>query len=158
MSNRLTRRDFLKMGAAAATASVVSGCSINLQQTEYLESYVQPPEEGLPGENLWYASTCRQCSAGCGIIVRVSDGRARKIEGNPLHPINRGKLCARGQAGLQELYDPDRLRNAVQQTGGRGSSNRSSGTWPCPRFSVGLSPPTRQESPSWVVICPLISG
>jgi anaerobic selenocysteine-containing dehydrogenase len=121
MSQKLTRRDFLKMGAMAAAASVVSGCTPNLQQTEYLESYVRPPEEGLPGENLWYASTCRQCSAGCGIIVRVSEGRARKIEGNPLHPVNRGKLCARGQAALQELYDPDRLRNAVRQTGGRGS-------------------------------------
>jgi anaerobic selenocysteine-containing dehydrogenase len=51
----------------------------------------------------------------------VINGRARKIEGNPLHPLNRGKLCARGQAGLQELYNPDRIKNAVRQTGGRGS-------------------------------------
>jgi anaerobic selenocysteine-containing dehydrogenase len=95
MSHRLTRRDFLKMSAMAAAASVVSGCTANLQRTEYLESYVRPPEEGLPGENLWYASTCRQCSAGYGIIVRVSEGRARKIKGNPPHPVNRGKLCPR---------------------------------------------------------------
>ncbi len=115
MPNKLTRRDFLKVGTMAAAATVVSGCTVNLQRTEYLESYVLPPEEGLPGENLWYASTCRQCAAGCGIIARVSDGRARKIEGNPSHPLNRGKLCARGQAALQELYDPDRLRNAVRQ-------------------------------------------
>ena len=121
MSQKLSRRDFLKASALAATVTVVSGCTINLQQTEYLESYVTPPEEGLPGENLWYATACRQCPAGCGIIVRVSNGRARKVEGNPLHPLNRGKLCARGQAVLQELYNPDRLRNAVRQTGGRGS-------------------------------------
>jgi hypothetical protein len=49
------------------------------------------------------------------------NGRAKKIEGNPLHPLNRGKLCARGQAGLQVLYNPDRLKNAVRQTGGRDS-------------------------------------
>jgi anaerobic selenocysteine-containing dehydrogenase len=115
MPDRLTRREFLKVGTMAATACVVSGCTGPLQRTEYLESYVEPPEEGLPGENLWYASTCRQCLAGCGIIVRVSNGRPRKIEGNPLHPLNRGKICARGQAALQELYDPDRLRNAVRQ-------------------------------------------
>jgi anaerobic selenocysteine-containing dehydrogenase len=115
MPDRLTRREFLKVGAMAAAATVVSGCTGPLQRTEYLESYVEPPEEGLPGENLWYASTCRQCLSGCGIIVRVSNGRPRKIEGNPLHPLNRGKLCARGQAALQELYDPDRLRNAVRQ-------------------------------------------
>jgi anaerobic selenocysteine-containing dehydrogenase len=122
MINGLTRRDFLKVGTLAATATVVSGCTINLQRTETLESYVQPPEDGLPGENLWYASTCRQCSAGCGIVVRTSEGRARKVEGNRLHPVNRGKLCARGQAALQELYDPDRLRGATSQKGGRGSA------------------------------------
>jgi len=115
MSNALTRRQFLQAGAMAAAALVVSGCTADLQRTEYLESYVHPPEEGLPGENLWFASTCRQCPAGCGIIVRVSNGRARKVEGNPAHPLNQGKLCARGQAALQELYDPDRLRNAVRQ-------------------------------------------
>jgi anaerobic selenocysteine-containing dehydrogenase len=119
MTDRLTRRQFLKASAVtaagAAAASVLSGCSPGLQRTEYLESYVVPPEQGLPGESLWYASTCRQCPAGCGIVVRVSNGRARKVEGNPLHPVNAGKLCARGQAALQELYDPDRLRNAVRQ-------------------------------------------
>jgi anaerobic selenocysteine-containing dehydrogenase len=122
MSNGLTRRQFLQAGAMAAATFVVSGCTADLQRTEYLESYARPPEEGLPGENLWYASTCRQCPAGCGIIVRVSSGRARKIEGNPAHPLNQGKLCARGQAALQEVYDPDRLRNAVRQAG-RGTQN-----------------------------------
>jgi anaerobic selenocysteine-containing dehydrogenase len=117
MSKRLTRREFLKVSAAGAAVCVVSGCSPGMQREEFLESYIQPPEEGLPGENLWYASTCRECLAGCGIIVRSSEGRARKIEGNPLHPLNQGKLCARGQAALQDLWDPDRLRNAVQQVG-----------------------------------------
>ena len=120
--NGLTRRQFLQAGAMTAAAFVVSGCTADLQRTEYLESYVRPPEEELPGENLWFASTCRQCPAGCGIIVRTSNGRARKVEGNPFHPLNRGKLCARGQAALQELYDPDRLRNAVRQAG-RGTQN-----------------------------------
>ncbi len=114
-SKPITRRHFLKLSAAAGTAAVVSGCTINLQQTEYLESYVRSPEDALPGEDTWYATTCRQCPAGCGILVRVSDGRARKIEGNPVHPINRGRLCARGHAGLQVLYNPDRLRSPVRQ-------------------------------------------
>jgi menaquinone reductase, molybdopterin-binding-like subunit len=60
----------------------------------------------------------------------VVNGRAKKIEGNPLHPLNRGKLCARGQAGLQVLYNPDRLKNAVQQTGGRGSRQYEALYWP----------------------------
>ncbi|MGW8249982.1 MAG: molybdopterin-dependent oxidoreductase, partial [Anaerolineales bacterium] len=96
-----------------------------------IEPYVQPPpEEVLPGQANWYASTCRQCPAGCGIIVRIINGRAKKIEGNPLHPLNRGKLCARGQAGLQVLYNPDRLKNAVRQSGGRGSRQFEPLTWP----------------------------
>ena len=117
MAYRLSRREFFKI---AAGASVVAGLSPTVRRVA-LEPFVRPPEEELPGRATWYASTCRQCPAGCGIIVRVINGRARKIEGNPAHPLNRGKLCARGQAGLQVLYNPDRLRNAVRQTGGRGS-------------------------------------
>ncbi len=116
----LSRRDFLKIAAAAAGAGVLTGMAPAVRRVA-LEPYVRPPEEELPGRATWYASTCRQCPAGCGIIVRVINGRARKIEGNPAHPLNRGKLCARGQAGLQVLYNPDRLKNAVRQVGGRGS-------------------------------------
>lgn len=128
MTKRITRRQFLQIGGLAGTAMAVSGCTINLQKYETIEPYVVPPEEALPGENIWYASTCRQCPAGCGIIVRVSNGRARKIEGNPKHPLNRGRLCARGQAGLQVLYNPDRLRNAVTQEG-RGSRKFTAVPW-----------------------------
>jgi anaerobic selenocysteine-containing dehydrogenase len=117
MKRKLTRRDFLQI---ATGATVVTGFAPKLRRI-ILEPFVQPPEEVLPGEATWYASTCRQCRAGCGIVVRVVNGRAKKIEGNPLHPLNQGKLCARGQAGLQVLYNPDRLKNAVSQKGGRGS-------------------------------------
>jgi len=117
MPKSLSRRDFLKVatGATAVTGLIPSVRSI------VIEPFVDPPEEVLPGEATWYASTCGQCPAGCGIVVRTINGRAKKIEGNPLHPLNRGKLCARGQAGLQVLYNPDRLKNAVRQSGGRGS-------------------------------------
>ena len=123
---KITRRDFLKLSAGTAVAT---GLAPRLRQV-VLEPFVRPPEEALPGEATWYASTCRQCQAGCGIMVRVVNGRAKKIEGNPLHPLNRGKLCARGQAGLQVLYNPDRLKNAVQQTGGRGSRQYEALYWP----------------------------
>lgn len=119
MINRITRRNFLKL--AAASTAVTAFAPAVYRKASRIESHVRSPEETLPGEAAWFASTCRQCSAGCGIIVRTVNGRAKKIEGNPDHPLNRGKLCARGQAGLQVLYNPDRLRNAVQQTGGRGS-------------------------------------
>lgn len=110
----ISRRDFIKMGAAGIAAAVLAGCQ-SPRRWVTLEPYVIPPEEQLAGVATWYASTCRQCPAGCGILVRVMNGRALKIEGNPEHPLNRGKLCARGQAGLQVLYNPDRLSGPVRQ-------------------------------------------
>ncbi len=126
MPKTLTRRDFLKIAAGATAATGLAPVVRNI----VIEPFVHPPEEELPGQATWYASTCRQCPAGCGIIVRTINGRAKKIEGNPLHPLNRGKLCARGQAGLEVLYNPDRLKNAVRQTGGRGSRKFEPLYWP----------------------------
>ena len=117
MPKSLTRQGFLKI---AAGATIATGLAPAVRKI-IIEPFVHPPEEELPGQATWYASTCRQCPAGCGIVVRTINGRAKKIEGNPLHPLNRGKLCARGQAGLQVLYNPDRLKNAVRQSGGRDS-------------------------------------
>jgi anaerobic selenocysteine-containing dehydrogenase len=114
MANKISRRDFIRVGALGAVSAVLAGCQFPRRWVT-LEPYVRPPEEQLAGEATWYASTCRQCPAGCGTIVRIMNGRALKLEGNPEHPLNRGKLCARGQAGLQLLYNPDRLSGPVQQ-------------------------------------------
>ncbi len=123
MKGTISRRNFLKLVGGAAGAGAVAGAlPVAAKQVgQHFQSQVVPPEEALPGQATWYASTCRMCAAGCGIVVRTINGRAKKIEGNPRHPLNKGKLCARGQAGLQELYNPDRLKNAVRQSGGRGS-------------------------------------
>jgi len=125
----ITRRDFLKMSGLLSGALLLSGCTADLQQSVWMEPYTRAPEETLPGEDFWFASTCRMCPAGCGIIVRVSNGRARKIEGNPAHPLNRGALCARGQAGLQQLYHPDRLRQVMRRTGERGQGQWGTTSW-----------------------------
>jgi anaerobic selenocysteine-containing dehydrogenase/Fe-S-cluster-containing dehydrogenase component len=85
---------------------------------EKLIPYLVPPENEIPGVATWYASTCRECPAGCGFHVRVREGRAVKVEGNPDNPINQGRLCARGQASTQGLYNPDRVRTPM----GRGTS------------------------------------
>ncbi len=115
----LSRRSFLKLvGGAAAAGATVGAMPVAAKKVgEHFEPYVVPPEEALPGKATWYATTCRMCAAGCGIMVRTINGRAKKIEGNPSYPLNDGKTCARGQAGLQALYNPDRLRNAVKQNG-----------------------------------------
>lgn len=114
MTPKISRRDFLKLGVMGTGTVVLAGCKFP-QRYVVLEPYVKPPEEQLTGQDTWYASTCRQCPAGCGIIVRIMNGRALKVEGNPEHPLNRGKLCGRGQSSLQILYHPDRLKSAVRQ-------------------------------------------
>ena len=63
------------------------------------------------GEATWYASTCRECPAGCGILAKNREARIIKIEGNPASSRSiRVRLCMRGQAALQGIYDPDRLK------------------------------------------------
>ncbi|MFQ5915873.1 MAG: molybdopterin-dependent oxidoreductase, partial [Nitrospinota bacterium] len=109
----VNRRDFFKiMGIGGGTAAMV-GCSA--QPPETLIPYVVPPEEIIPGEATWYATVCRECPAGCGMWVKTMGGRAIKVEGNPDHPVNRGRLCARGQASLQGLYNPDRIRQPLRK-------------------------------------------
>jgi molybdopterin-containing oxidoreductase family iron-sulfur binding subunit len=115
----LKRRDFLKILGGATVATALPACVQKKPQS--LIPYVIPHEEIIPGQAVWYASVCRECPAGCGIHVRVREGRAVKIEGNPLHPVNRGALCARGQAALQGLYNPDRLQHPLRK--------KSDGTW-----------------------------
>jgi molybdopterin-containing oxidoreductase family iron-sulfur binding subunit len=106
----MDRRTFLKI-AGIGSLFVASGCSSEPEKT--LFSQVQAPDDMVTGEASWYASTCRECPAGCGILAKNRDGRVVKLEGNPLHPINKGKLCMRGQAALQGLYHPDRIRTPL---------------------------------------------
>ncbi len=97
------------MGIAGTTA--LTACSAEPVRT--IIPHLIPPDDIVPGTAVWYASTCRECPAGCGILAKNRDGRVIKLEGNPLHPVNRGKLCARGQASLQGLYHPDRFREPL---------------------------------------------
>lgn len=109
MMAELGRRDFLKLFGLAGTGAALSGCT---EPTRYLLPYVSAPEDVLPGENslytTTYATTCRECPAGCGMLARNRDGRIIKVEGNSLHPVSGGVLCMRGQASLHGLYNPDR--------------------------------------------------
>ncbi len=113
----LDRRDFLKLAGLAGTGAALEGCS---KSPRKLIPYITAPEDLVPGKATWYASTCRECPAGCGLLAKNRDGRVIKVEGNPLHPINGGKLCARGQASLQGLYNPDRFRGPMKRANSGG--------------------------------------
>ncbi|MCY3986572.1 MAG: molybdopterin-dependent oxidoreductase, partial [Candidatus Dadabacteria bacterium] len=112
-NNGMKRRDFLKvLGVAGGTAAVAGSCS---EPVEQLIPYVIPPENFIPGVPKFYSTTCRECSSGCGLVVKNREGRAIKVEGSPESPVNRGKTCAVGQASLQGLYNPDRVRSPLRK-------------------------------------------
>lgn len=125
------RRNFLKLvgaGGVGAGAGFVLAESIK-HPVEQLVPYPVPPEEFSTGIATWYSSVCSMCPAGCGILVRTREGRAKKIEGNPAHPVSQGRLCALGQAGLNVLYNPDRLTEPLARTGARGTLAYEPTTW-----------------------------
>lgn len=128
MSPEISRRDFIKLASAGAAATaVLTGCG---PESRYVtrEPYVKMPEYNYNGLSTNYATSCRECSAGCGIVVRTFQGRAIKVEGNPDNPINLGKTCARGQITLQGLYNPDRVNDPIQRSK-RGASDATTLNW-----------------------------
>ena len=91
MSNQISRRDFLKLvGVGAATVTVLTGCG---PDSRYVvrEPYTKMPEYTYNGLSTYYATTCRECPAGCGLVVRTMQGRAIKVEGNPNNPAQPGQ-------------------------------------------------------------------
>ena len=110
----INRRTFLKM-AGIGSVAFTAACNSEPQKTLY--SLVQAPDDQVTGRATWYATTCRECPAGCGILAKNREGRVIKVEGNPLHPINQGKLCIRGQASLQGIYHPARITAPLMKAG-----------------------------------------
>ena len=124
MSNKVNRRDFLKIMGWGGVGATLAGCDmpsyVTLEQgKEKVMSYVVPEEYVIPGVGVYYASTCQQCPAGCGLHGRVREGRVLKLEGNPASAINSGKLCQMGQSGVQAHYNPDRITQPMMRKGGR---------------------------------------
>ena len=137
----MERRDFLKISAAGGAVAALEGCG---NPDHHLIRFI-PEEDLVPGIATWKPSICTQCPAGCGLLVRVMQGDAevvrkgqlgilkmglaKKLEGNSAHPINQGKLCPRGQAGLQVTYHPDRIKGPMVRSGARGSGQFKEISW-----------------------------
>ena len=117
----MSRKQFLALLTASA-AFAAAGCNSYRDEGEIIP-YTKKPEEITPGVPNHYASTCTGCAQACGILIKTREGRPIKIDGNPDHPINRGKICPKGQAGILSLYDPYRLRGPVHGSGTGKSGN-----------------------------------
>ena len=131
MNKRITRREFLKI------AGVLGGLLVLRPAWEMASATGLTPvaAQSTKGPVTWIPSICNFCSSFCDIQVAVKevDGveRAVKIEGNSRSPWNRGKICARGQSGLFQLYDPDRLKQPLIRVEGskRGEWEFRAATW-----------------------------
>ncbi|NTU75765.1 MAG: twin-arginine translocation signal domain-containing protein, partial [Anaerolineaceae bacterium] len=128
MTKKLSRRDFLKItGTGAAAGMVLVGCGPTSRYVRR-QPYAEMPEYQQVGKSTYYATSCRECAAGCGLIVRTFEGRAIKIEGNPNHPVNRGKICPRGLTAVQGVYNLDRITGPKDQ-GRRGTNDGKDLSW-----------------------------
>jgi thiosulfate reductase/polysulfide reductase chain A len=124
MLKSLSRRDFLKLGGAAAGA-LAAGQFIPPAVAQAARQTGQ-----LDANGDGYISTmCEMCVWRCGVLAKVKDGRVVKLEGNPEHPHSRGNLCPRGQSGLMNTYDPDRVLTPLIRVGGRGEGKFRKASW-----------------------------
>src|SRR4051812_48130567 len=137
----MDRRDFIKLTAVTGTSAALTACG----NPEHQLIRFVPDDDIVPGIAEWKPSVCPLCRAGCGVTVRVTDAdyditrdgqagvlaikAAKKLEGQPSHPVNRGGLCARGQAAIQLTYHPDRLTQPMKRSGARGSGTFTPVSW-----------------------------
>ncbi|MBI3491793.1 MAG: molybdopterin-dependent oxidoreductase [Acidobacteria bacterium] len=112
MSDNLTRRDFLLYGGATIAGVTLGELGRRTLAAADARAAAWPSR----GVETWATTVCRECAGGCGVRVRLMDGVPVKLEGNPLCPVARGKLCAKGQAAIESYYDPDRLVGPARRT------------------------------------------
>ena len=124
MTKTISRRDFLKLGAASSAAMAV-GSFIPPQVSQAAR------QAGLLSANGdgYIPSMCEMCVWRCGLLAKVKDGRIVKLDGNPEHPHSRGNLCPRGQSGLMNTYDPDRVLTPLIRVGKRGEGLFRKASW-----------------------------
>ncbi len=128
MAQPLSRRSFLKLSAAAAGSAAAVAALQNVMGAVQAAPLAQAQVQTGAEEKI-VPTTCALCPAGCGVLVRVADGRVVKLEGNPMHPVNQGSLCPKGQAAPELLYNPDRLTGPLRRTGERGAGAWEPITW-----------------------------
>lgn len=129
----MRRRDFLKVTATSATGAVLfTGCGRigdGVPETEFkIAQPVYNTNDWIYGRDAWFATAAPPEQGGYGLIVRVFEGRAKKVDGNPNFPGIFGKSDARAQALVQEVYHPDRF-SGPQRATRRGSGQFQPLSW-----------------------------
>ncbi len=128
LNKPFSRREFLKMSALVVGTSASLGVASNLVSRLEGEGQNDPHLETSQTEKI-VPTVCFLCSSGCGMLARITDGNLVKLEGNPMHPVNLGALCPKGQAAPELLYNPDRLTGPLRRVGDRGAGKWEKISW-----------------------------
>lgn len=123
-ASQMSRRSFVK-GSLAAGA-VMGGMPA-------LRAFVRTDEAraATPGQaGQWLPANCQGCTSWCSKQVYVVDGRAVKVRGNPHSKVNMGASCPRSHLGLQQVYDPDRIKVPMKRTNPRKGRDQDPGFVP----------------------------
>ena len=118
---KFSRRTFLKT-VGVASAGVTAAATMPEQFLSWAEESSDKGTKLVP-------TFCELCFWNCGLIARVENGKVVKVEGNPLSLRGKGRLCGRGNAALGALYDPDRLKYPMINTGKRGAPVWKRASW-----------------------------
>ena len=123
---KLNRRTFLKVSAGTTTAAAVAPRLLQAMETELGGKDLSPV---TGAERKAIPVNCHVCNIQDGAIAYVENGRVVKLEGNPEHVSTRGRLCAKGNAGMWYSYDPDRILYPLKRVGARGEGKWKRITW-----------------------------
>ncbi|MFV0438173.1 MAG: molybdopterin-dependent oxidoreductase [Desulfopila sp.] len=116
MAFNLTRRRLLQSASLAAVS--ISLADVVSAETTFIDSPLEA--KGTLKDATVSGGVCEMCFWRCQLIGKTREGRLIKLEGNPKSIDNGAQICARGNAGIKLLYDPDRLKYPLKNVGKRG--------------------------------------
>lgn len=145
LDDGVTRRSFLQATGALAAGTAI-GVSFFTENQAQAANFGNPVLLETDPQVVIKYSVCQGCHGGCGMRCKIVDGVLVKVDGNPYHPCNLephlpydtdpevaklipARLCAKGLAGMQTLYDPHRLKEPLKRVGPRGSGQWETITW-----------------------------
>jgi anaerobic selenocysteine-containing dehydrogenase len=124
LEHKLTRRNLLKAGAALGGLAAFAGIGTGFTRLSVAEA-----QRRMAIESKTHYTACVMCPAECGLAVRVDNGVVSAIYGNDHVPLNAGVCCAKGAAGLQMVYNANRIKYPMIRVGERGEGRFRRATW-----------------------------
>ena len=129
MKVEVSRRKFLQGSVALTIAGGTSITATNLFSNTHEKRDIEVTTKTGTGEAQEVATLCEMCVNKCAAIARIEDGVVTKLNPNPMFPKSKNMLCPRGNAGIQALYDPDRLKHPMIRIGEKGEGKFKKVTW-----------------------------